>query len=404
MLAIPFLIRLALTVVVAVPSFSEAAQPDSPETGPALLPARNPHFVELSGTGYKRGLQYGKALKTEIADAVQRWKDDLRASRKQDPDTVIAAFLRETNFLPAIRKWTPDLLEEVRGIAEGAGQPFDTMLAFQCVDEIWVYFDDLDAHHCSGVGVARRGSSPAFVSQNLDLESFRNGSQTVLHIRPTATTPEQLIFTVAGLIAANGMNRAPVAVAVNTLMQLRASRDGLPVAFVIRGLLVRTSEREVLGFLKDVKHASGQNYIVGIGDRVFDFEASANGVVRYQLVPGGSPVFHTNHPLANKDLKSWYTLRLAGDSSVVRFASLDLRLGQKESDVSERAVKTTLRSRDSALNPVCRSLGQGGAGFTFGSVVMTLSKHPTMQVTVGPPDASEYVSYSFDTGGIASPP
>jgi hypothetical protein len=157
------------------------------------------HFVELSGSGYRRGLRHGCALKAEIAESVQHWKDNLQAQRKQDPDTVIAEFHRDTSFVPAIQRWTPGLLGEVRGIAEGSGQTLETMLAFQCVDEIWGYLN-AKAHHCSGVG----------------------------------------------LIAANGMNNGPVAVCVNTLMQLSACPDGLPVALVIRGLLARRSGPSVV--------------------------------------------------------------------------------------------------------------------------------------------------------------
>jgi len=372
---------------------------EGPSPGAAAAAAGTFHVVELSGSGFARGLQHGRALRAEIAEAVRRWKDDLKASRKQEPDLLISAFLRDTDFVPAIKRWTPDLLDEVRGIAEGAQQPFETMLAYQLVDEIWVYFDAQDAHHCSSVGVARRGDQPAIVAQNLDLESFRHGSQTLLRIRRTPTEPEQLVVTAAGLIGANGMNGGPVAVAVNTLMQLSASRDGLPVAFVVRGLLARTGERAVLDFLTSVRHASGQNYIVGVGDSVYDFEASASQVVRFQPMPGGSPVYHTNHPLANRDLKPWYARRLDGDSSFVRYGSLDLRLGAKDADLGEAGIEEVLRSKDSEANPVCRPLREGASTFTFASVLMTLGARPTLQATYGPPDRSDYTTFALAAPG-----
>lgn len=358
-------------------------------------PAPAPFLIKLRGTGFERGLQHGTAIKGAIDLAVQRWKADLREFRNSDPDLLIAEFLQATKFLPAIQKWTPDLLEEVRGMAEGSGHPFETMLAYQLVDELWVYLDERNAHHCSSVGVARRGHRPAFIAQNLDLESFRHGTQTVLHIRPPEGEPEQLVFTTAGLIGAVGVNRSGVAVGANTLMQLQASRDGLPVAFVVRGVLARTSEPSALAFLSGVKHASGQNYMLGIGGKVFDFEASARGVIRYRPCQGDSPVFHTNHPLVNRDLKPWHTARQEGGGSESRFDALRRRFGAKESDLSEKAAIAALRSRDTPRSSLCRSLGEGRSSFTFGSVVMTLSDPPSLQVTCGPPDVSEYVRHSF---------
>jgi len=358
-------------------------------------PAPAPFLVKLRGTSFERGLQHGTAIKGAIDLAVQRWKTDLRELRNSDPDLLIAEFLQATEFMPAIQKWTPDLLEEVRGMAEGSGQPFETMLAYQLVDELWVYLDEPDAHHCSSVGVARRGHRPAFIAQNLDLESFRHGTQTVLHIRPPEGEPEQLVFTTAGLIGAVGVNRSGVAVGANTLMQLQASKDGLPVAFLVRGVLARMSEPSALTFLNSVKHASGQNYMLGIGGKVFDFEASARGVTRYRPCQGDSPVFHTNHPLVNRDLKHWHTARQEGGGSESRFDALRRRFGAKASDLSEKAAMAALRSRDTPRSPLCRSLGEGRSSFTFGSVIMTLSDPPSLQVTCGPPDVSEYVRYSF---------
>jgi hypothetical protein len=158
-----------------------------------------------------------------------------------------------------------------------------------------------------------------------------------------------------------------------------------------------------LQFIKTVHHASGQNYILGTADKVYDFEASATGVVRFTPVEGGTPVYHTNHPLANDHLKPWWAKRTQQmtseerkyDNSSVRFASLETRVAKSGNDITEQKIKETLRSRDSEWNPVCRSLKSGSAGFTFGSTIMTLSGHPSLQVTCGPPDVSEYVLYSF---------
>jgi len=372
--------------------------------------SKKPHFVELSGSGYDRGIQHGKALKAEIADIVRRFKEELKTSRKRDPDSLISEFLHATDFIPAIKKWTPDLLDEVKGIADGSGQKFETVFAYQLPDEIWVYFDKQDANHCSGMGVAKTKSHPVYVAQNLDLESWRHGSQTVLHILQSATIPEQFIFTTAGLVAANGVNNYSIGVCVNTLMQLSGSHNGLPVAFVVRGLLAKRSEQSALEFIKVVHHASGQNYILGIGDKVYDFEASASGVVRFNPVAGGSPVYHTNHPLANEDLKPWWAKRvqqrtpeeLKNSNSFVRFTSLESRLAKSGIEIVEQTIKETFRSKDSQINPLCRPLMSGGSIFTFGSTIMTLSEHPSLQVTCGPPDQSEYILYSFRSVGSSA--
>jgi isopenicillin-N N-acyltransferase like protein len=370
------------------------------QSGPA--PAR-PFYLELSGSAYDRGLQHGKALKSEIAEMIRLWKLDVQQSGKKDPDLVISEFLSKTDFLQAIKKWTPELLEEVRGIGDGSGQPFNTILSYQLVDEIWVYYDELDAQGCSCLGVAKAGTHPAYVGQNMDLESWRHGSQTVLHILQSPDSPEQLIFTSAGLIALNGVNGHSIGVCANTVMELAASRNGLPVAFFIRGLLSKKSEESALDFIKNVRYASGQNYVVGIGDKVYDYETSALKIARYLPLAGGSVVYHTNHAIVNDALKPWWAARLRKltadelrkTNSYVRLGALKTRLSKDAMDIDESRIKETLRSKDSKEHPVCRPLGNGLTAYTFGSTIMTLSDHPSLQVTVGPPDANDYILFTF---------
>lgn len=379
--------------------------PVPPALGAGPDEARVLKVIDLSGSPYERGLEHGRRLRTEIGKVVGLWKEDLGKQGKGDPDRLIQRFLAETNFVPAIRKWTPDLLDEVRGIADGAGLPFETMFAFQLVDEMWVYLDQPTASHCSSMGVAKSGAHPAYVAQNVDLEAFRDGFQVVLHIAGSASLPEQYVFTCAGLIGGNGVNNRSIAIVSNTLIQLSASRDGLPVTFVVRGVLAQTSRDAALRFVRGVKHASGQDYILGAGDQVFDFEASASKVVEFRPAGDGSIVYHTNHPLANDDLKPWHLAmkqvaslqpggKVEGDSET-RLASVEKRMREPASAIDRRVIEETLRSRDSGVHPVCRSRREGNPVFTFGATIMTLSDTPSLEVSMGPPDVNQFVLLKF---------
>ena len=368
----------------------------APVKGPVRPEKRELRVLELKGNGYERGLQHGRQLKSEIARIVELWKNDLRGQSGQDPETLIKRFLSETAFTPAIKKWTPDILDEVRGIADGAGQPFETMFAFQLVDEIWVYLDAAAAHHCSGLGVARSGGHPAFIAQNMDLESFRDVFQAVLHIAGDGIRPEQFVFTSAGLVGVNGINDRSVGIACNTLLQLSACSDGLPVAFVVRGVLASASGDEALKLVRSVRHASGQNYIIGAGDRVYDLEASAGKVVEFKPFPDGRFVYHTNHPLINDDLKPWASMdEISLANTKTRLASVRDRLGSDPAAVDKEAIKAILRSKDSAHHPVCRTLRPGASVFTFGATIMTLSGTPALDVTMGPPDTNPFIHLQF---------
>ena len=379
----------------------------SQSEGQSFLTNKKMPVVELSGDGYQRGLQHGKTLKKEIAEIFSKWKDNIKINTKQNPDSVIMQFYIATNFIPAIKKWTPEIYNELKGISESSGQSFRDVLCFQLVDEFWVYLDKLENtknHHCSAIGVAATSSHSAYVAQNMDLESFMNGYQILLHIAANKNEPEQYVLSCAGLIGLIGINSKSIGVCVNTLMELKASTDGLPVAFVVRGVLLQKDRANALKFVKTIKHASGQNYIIGTIDSVYDFEASAGKVERF-LPNASNPliVYHTNHAIVNDNIKPWYIEshkqivagEMKNDNSVVRFTSLKSRLNLPAINISDSAIKNTLRSKDDLQNPVCRAYKNGNPIFTFSSVLMTFGKSPSMQLTNASPDQSEYILHTF---------
>lgn len=365
--------------------------------------------LELKGKAYERGELHGRQYKTAISTLLGKWKDNLRAVLKRDPDSTLDDFLKGTDFLSVSRKQVPELVEEVRGIAAGSDQPFELIFAFQLLDELWVYLDkqfNLKNHHCSGLGVSATANHPAYIAQNMDVEGYMNGYQLLLHIPGTNAEPEQYILSCVGLVGLNGINANGIAVCVNTLLELEATGNGLPVAFMIRALLKQQRGTAALEFVQQTRHASGQNYILGIADSVYDFEASANQVQRF--VPensNSSVVYHTNHALVNHDVKAWYknyherviTGKTQSRNSELRYAALASYLSIDLNEISADQIKNALRSRDNAQHPVCRPYNGAAAGFTFSSVIYTLGKRPSVQLTNGSPDQSNYQEYFLKT-------
>lgn len=356
--------------------------------------------IVLEGSPYDRGFTHGETLKNEIQDIVKLWKSDISKRSGMDADAFIEKFLSDTDFVTAIKKWTPGLLEEVKGISDGSGIDYNTMLAFQFVDEVWLYLSEISSDSCSAIGMGKKGSRPSYVAQNMDLERFRNGFQVLLHIKYNDSDLECFVFTCAGFIVTNGMNNKSIGVCVNAVSQLNFAKEGLPVAFVIRGLLEKTTFEDAVEFVKTVKHASGQNYVIGGPENVVDLEASCTEIVEYS--PDSQAIYHTNHPLVNDDYNMKYKKFLEESkkpvefypNSVVRWQSLDARLKELE-EIDVDVIKAALSSKDSAKNPVCRSYDTSLPNFTFGCVIMVLSESPELHVAPGPPDVTPFQIFRF---------
>lgn len=381
----------------------------SPEENEALP------IIPLEGTPRERGRIHGETLRSQIKELVAVWKDDLRQQRRSDPDEYLMGFLEKTHFPQAIKKWTSGLQEEVEGIAEGAGVDFKTMLAFQFVDEEWWYNAygyrskpipfPADVKHCSALAVFGQEGLPTFVAQNLDIPAFTDGFQALLRIRHQGCSLESLVFTYAGLVSLCGMNNHGVGQVVNALLQLNHRADGLPVAFINRGILERTTHDRAVKFLHEVKHASGQNYTIGGIQKASSYECSANRVIRFEPYEEATRLYHTNHPLVNDDQSIYHEMleRVKDrwqprhpDNSDIRFMALEKRLKDPTKKITLALIKETLSSKDDPQNPVCREKRPDGRGaFTSGCLIMELSEEPKLHIAPGPPCTTEFRTYTF---------
>lgn len=352
----------------------------------------------LEGAPYNRGLIHGKALKDPIRELVALWKADLAERFKTDANSFIERFVKQTQYVTAIKKWTPNLLDEIKGIAGGAGLDTETMYVFQLMDEYFVNGAAIVGEHCSSLGWPKQGNSPTIIAQNMDLEGFRNSFQVLLHIKYPGSSLEAVVLSHAGLIGWNGMNNKGIGVCCNTLSQLAYCRDGLPVNFIVRGVLQQETEADAVKFVQQIKHASGQNYIIGGPVGVSCLECSAGKVNSFKPDEKRGMVWHTNHPLVNDDLSAKHKEKKKPekpDNSAVRLRALETRLGKESLALGLDLAKATLTSRDSAEFPVCRPLKAKKDNFTFACTIMVLSEKPEFHVAPGPPDVTAFTKFTF---------
>lgn len=375
-----------LAFSVSLPFFAEEPPPSAGET--------KLRVIELRGTPYARGRTHGQSLKPEIQELVKRWKSEIEKAYSVPATTYIQKLLEVSDFKPSIERWTPGLLEEVRGIADGAGIDFNTMYVFQLIDETWVMGPDLGLAKCTTIGARRRGPLPAFVAQTLDIPGYYHGFQTVLRIEGNDEEPGALIFTIPGVVAANGLNDRSVGVCVNAVTQLAHSAKGLPVDFTIRGILRQKTYRDAVRFLKEIQAAAPQNYVIGGPMEVASFERSASGMVEFIPFDGAELTYHTNHPMVNDDLnprfieglkKRGMTLE-AYRARCPRFRFLGEIFKDNAAALDLAVLKRVFADRGSGINNE----------ETYGCTIMVLADHPELHIAPGRPDTEPFVVLDFE--------
>ena len=376
---------------------------------PAAAAGTEPiEVVVLEGSPRERGRMHGKALKRKIGPFLEIWKLYLRFTSGMSPQELIGEFLGATRFTEAIRRWTPGLLDELRGMAEGAGVDYDTLFAFNLPDEFEWYSQGkrpgalaAAAAQCSALGFARGSGRPPVIGQNMDVPSGTEGFEVLLHIKYPGSEREAYLFSLAGMLGLVGLSNAPVGVLNNALRQLNVRPDGLPVNFVVRGLLEQPGYTEAVAFLRQVPHATGHNYLLGGPRAVCCYECSAQKAVEFKPARFPGVVYHTNHPFVNDDRLAGHGSTLekpAGPtSSQARCAVIERQLAALPDVVTVDTIRSILSSRDNPDLPVCvpHNPIDPGASFTAGCLIVELSEPPVLHLAPGPPCETPFRTYGF---------
>mgnify|MGYP002384927038 CR=1 FL=1 len=322
-----------------------------------------------------------------------RWEEATVPPSGAPRREYLDGLVNNSGFLAAMQRQAPELMAELRGIADGAGLDFDLVAAYNLMDEQWAY----DRERVGSLGCSlllRRADKEhsGFLAQNMDLPDFMDGGQLVLRVAG-ADQPESLVFTSAGLLGLTGVNRCGVAVCVNTLLMLPSSSTGLPVSAIVRGALAQPNLASAERFIERSVHASGQHYAIASPEGFASLECSAAGVAQSKS-DGAMTLIHTNHPLVvEPDRYPGWDAR--NDESLL--ANSRRRLTFLEARASGNCDLATAEDLlEDRTVPICMGLDDGLPGTTtFGSVAYKLSDPPEARFRFGNSDSAGWLPFHW---------
>lgn len=264
-------------------------------------------ILYLNGNHYENGFNHGYLLKKEINELIGLWENDIESNYQMSANDFIKTFLDSTDYIPAIKTWSPNLYDEINGLSDGSGIEFDKIFAFQLIDEMWTNSRLIKfPHHCTSVGVNnfKKDSSSNIIAQNIDVPPFYHGYEVLLNIN--TNNSRKLVISFAGYLGANGLNDS-IGITCNSLMDLKSSKDGLPVCCVVRTVLEKNTFKEAEKFIRKIKHASGQNYIIGSYRNIKSFECASDTVTEFWPDTTHNYTYHANSALTNTSYHQSFT-------------------------------------------------------------------------------------------------
>lgn len=234
-----------------------------------------PPLLEVAGTHYEMGLQYGVLLQHEIAAMAAFFRALLGVYAEDSgaPEEALLAQLRAQTEKLA-QKLPARFLDEMHGVADGTGLPFET------VQLIALTVDVMAAKSCASV--LMRGADGAVLhGHNADMFGF-SGVHTVVVRRKAAGYGAftQYDFPLLFLGAYKACNDAGLTHTEETLRVRETNPDGVSLYYLIRLALEECSTLDEVCALLD------RHRLMGASGSVWASQGERRGLVA-ELTPQG---------------------------------------------------------------------------------------------------------------------
>ncbi|WP_192035578.1 C45 family peptidase [Halomonas sp. YLGW01] len=190
-------------------------------------------------------------------------------------------------FLPMIERGFPAVLDEMAGIARGAGLDLEDILTLNCRSEISL---TQASGGCTAFSVNRDGTQ--WLAQNWDWRHDQLHNVVAMELHPEGV-PRLVSVGEAGMVAKIGLNAHGVGVCLNAIRS-RTLGEGLPIHVALRKILEAESFDAAIRVVTHDRVCSPAHFLIASGDgRAAGFEVHPGlpGV----LEPRGGAVTHTNH-------------------------------------------------------------------------------------------------------------
>lgn len=366
-------------------------------------------ILNLEGTPYEIGLAHGRALKQPIREFVATVSTVHQANNahlKVEQASLTAFCMRNQGYL---ERFSSELMQELRGIADGAGVGMDVILYLNAFLEL----EDLRSPNlggrilpdalwgCTTFNVTADASADhcAYIGQTFDMEAYYRKFLVLLRITPPEG-PRMLVVSLAGVLGLVGLNTAGVAAVINKIVATDA-RPGVIFPFIMRKALATERIGDALGAVLFSPRAAGMNYQLAGAGTAFCAETSARC---YHLLPVDDAMAHTNHYIGDSMRRFETPNWLSHGGSMVRKQVADGFLKKHAGDLTPDLLKELTRDHTNHPRCICAHGFQGEAETTAFHTIFAVIMDPAdgwMEICPGNPCRNQYRRYRLSADGHA---
>ena len=345
--------------------------------------------IEVSGGPHQLGRQFGEAARDEIrgfaAIALERVNKTVSISRDSALEVARGS-------LEQVERYSPDMVEELRGMSESSGVSVEELMLLQVRNQLR---DEGDGG-CTAFALAPHASAGqhSVVGQNWDNDPALDPFTIVLTRRPEGK-PAIMDITQAGLIAYIGLNDAGIGLCMNTL-PAPSRRTGVPHYFTVRAIYESSSLDQAVAAVRRAARAIPANIILATPQGPADLEVTIDDVHILHAAETGL-VTHTNHCLhpdligINDDFPELI-------ESGPRKRRIDQLLAEAPAPLDLESLKNGLRDHHGYPRSICRHPNDTPETGFWSSVFSVIIEADAgrMHISRGNPCEQPYKTYTLN--------
>jgi len=254
-----------------------------------------PPLIEVAGSNRAMGQQIGEARREQVRHSVENAHKMIDQSYGTLELTWDGAKIQARKYLPFAEERYAPYVDEIHGIAEGAGVSFDDLMVVNAMEAVTM--DALHLTRCTtfAVNETRTADGHVLAAHNEDWVPEDENDVYVISAKPKEEPPF-LAMTYGGLLPNVGFNAYGIAQLIDSVYP-NDSRIGIPRLVVARAVLASRRISGAIGRTLISHRAAGYNHLlVHESGEMYSVEVSAR---RFDILHGTDGyIVHTNHYLS----------------------------------------------------------------------------------------------------------
>ena len=330
------------------------------------------------------GFQYGAQAREKILAGIADYKA-LFAKTTGDSWADIVRYAE--SFIPVAEKYTPGVMQEVRGIARGCSAPLGEIMVLNCRYEITKFPSEKECTSFALLGEATADGKP-YTGQNWDYRCGILDHVVIIHM-VQGNGLRILGLAEAGQVVRNGFSSRGLSLNSNNLQSVHDRKGtGVPVIFLRRVALSADNFTEARNLIETMPRDMSCNFMLGSAeDGAVDLEGYPDGADRLEPIQG--VLTHANHFEVNPSNEA-----LEASPRSARLRELFMR---RHGQIDVPYIKCCLSDHENYPKALCRHpaapmLPLPQRSITVAGVIYDLTRG-IGHICAGPPCEGEFIEY-----------